>query len=90
MDEALLLNSLLVVWGAITLVFGALLMWKYLVGMREENFVMSDVLRSLIGVATARARRADQCKAESVVGWFVGSVLAVSENSSAECPRLVR
>lgn len=42
MGGASILSVLLIIWAGVTLVFGALMMWKYLVGMREDNMVILD------------------------------------------------
>ena len=65
MDEAMLLNSLLTVWGAITLVFGALLMWKYLVGMREDNILILDTAEA----SMAAEQAAITAKLQRIARW---------------------
>ena len=64
--EASLLNSLLTIWGAITLVFGALLMWKYLVGMREDNIIILDASES----GMAAEQREITARIERIAGWI--------------------
>src|SRR5271163_4814817 len=55
-----------------------------------NKFVMSDVLRALVGIPAARARRADQRKANRMIVWFVRPILAVSQNCCAKLSGRVR
>ena len=60
-----ILNVLLVIWAAVTLVFGALLMWKYLVGMREDNVVILDPAEA----GMAAEQREITSKIEHIANW---------------------
>src|ERR1700730_1154807 len=53
-------------------------------GESVNKLVMSNILRTLVGVSTARSRRADQSQANGVVVRFVRSVLAIGQDGDAE------
>jgi len=72
MDGASILNVLLVMWAAVTLVFGALLMWKYLVGMREDNMVILNAAEA----GMAAEQQEITAKIERIAGWVKVSGVA--------------
>ena len=53
-------------------------------GDTVDEFVMSQVLRTLVGITARGARSADQCQADRVVIRLVGPVLAIGQHRRAE------
>jgi len=53
-------------------------------GNTVNEFVMSYILRALVGIPAARARRANQRQSNGMVVWFIRSVLAISQDGRAE------
>src|SRR5262249_16604175 len=58
-------------------------------GEAERNLMMTNVLRALIRITAAGARRADERETNRLVIRFVRGVLAVSQNGCPEAPGLV-
>lgn len=65
MAGASVLSVLLVIWAAVTLIFGAVLMWKYLAGMREENMVILDAAEA----GMAAEQQEITAKIERIAGY---------------------
>src|SRR5713226_6143803 len=59
-------------------------------GEPKQNFMMAQILSSLVGIATASSRRADQSQPQSFVVRFIGCVLTVSEHGYAIGAVLIR
>src|ERR1700731_1045924 len=58
-------------------------------GDAVNELVMSDILRTLVRITTARARSSDQRQPDGVVVRLVRSVLAIGQNGRAEfAPRV--
>src|SRR5580658_5599976 len=55
-----------------------------------NKFVMSDVLRALVGIAAARPRCADKGEPDGVIVRLVRPILAVSQNCCAKLAGRVR
>src|ERR1700732_3987539 len=53
-------------------------------GDAVNELVMSDILRTLVCITTARARSSDQRQPDGVVVRLVRSVLAIGQNGRAE------
>ena len=50
----------------------------------ENKFVVSQILRALIRITSARSRRTNECQSNGVIIRLVRSVLAIRENCGAE------